>query len=208
MRFLRYVSIVLVGLSCAMAVSATGRGAGGNDALLSRLDSVLANHGRLVELKEGRIDSLRRTLGSARSDSERLKLTGRLYDEYLVYDSDSALHYASESKRLASLIAPEDYDLLTHWNLNEAFIYTVQGLLDRAMELLDRTDTDRLSQEVKSKYFEVLSHAYSMRSLYLRPNDVWKEDIGRAIQYRDSITAMAIGTQSQSSPTAVIESRY
>lgn len=191
MRFIRYVCIVFIwiGLSCGLAASASNRMADGNEALLSRLDSVLANHGKLVELKEARIDSLRRTLGRARSDSERLKLTDRLYDEYLVYDSDSALHYASESKRLASLMAPDDYDLLTHWNLNEAFIYTVQGLLDRAMELLDRTDTDRLSQEVKSKYFEVLSHAYSMRSLYLRPNDVWKEDVGRAIQYRDSITA-------------------
>ena len=189
MRFLRYVSIVLVGLSCALAVSATGHDAGSNEALLARLDSVLANHGRFVELKESRIDSLRRTLGSARSDSERLKLTGRLYDEYIVYDSDSALHYASESKRLASQIAPDDYDLFMKWNLNKAFVYTVQGLLDRAMELLNNTETDRLSQEVKSRYFEVLSHAYSMRSLYLKPNDVWKEDVDRAIQYRDSITA-------------------
>lgn len=136
-----------------------------------------------------RIDSLRHALAAASTEVERMKLTGRLYDEYLVYDSDSALHYAAESRKIVEAIAPCDYDLLTDWKLNEAFIYTVQGLYDRTMELLGDVDTRRLSREMRSKYFEALSYAYSMRSLYLHPNDIWKEDIKLANQYRDSIEA-------------------
>ncbi len=181
--------MILMGLSCALAASATHVAIERNEALLSRLDSALADHDRLVAMKEARIDSLRRALDGATSASERLELNGRLYDEYLVYDSDSALHYASESRKAVSVIAPGDYDQLTDWKLKEAFIHTVQGLYDRTMDLLSDVDASRLSREMRSKYYEALSYAYSMRSLYLHPNGLWMDDIKRANQYRDSIEA-------------------
>lgn len=189
MRFLRYICAISIGLSCAFAVSGNNRAIYANGNLLGRLDSVLATHDRLVERKEIRIDSLRHALNAATTEDERMSLSGRLYDEYLVYDSDSALHYAAASRKIATAVAPGNYDMLTEWKLNEAFLYTVQGLYDRTMGLLGDVDTRRLSREMRSKYFEALSYAYSMRSLYLHPNDMWKEDITRANQYRDSIEA-------------------
>lgn len=162
-----------------------------NEALLQQLDSIISNHPNLVKEKEIRIDGLRETLAKARTSSERLAFTSQLYDEYLVFDSDSALHYASETRKIIEHSMPEDYDLLTNWKLNEAFIYTVQGLFDTTMDLLKGIDSSRLGDEMKSKYFGSLSYIYSQRSVYLVSNQkMSREDLDMANQYRDSIQSM------------------
>lgn len=156
--------------------------------LLQQLDSIIANQRELVEQKEVRINGLRQTLSRAKGAAERLGLTKQLYDEYIVYDSDSALHYASETRRLIEKATPEDYDELTRWKLNEAFIYTVQGLFDDTIDLLEGIDSSKLSKEMRSMYFSSLSYIYSMRSVYMLPNEkMSKKDLAKANEYRDSI---------------------
>lgn len=162
-----------------------------NDALLQQLDSIIENHNNLVNEKEIRINGLRETLLKAKTNNERFGITRQLYDEYLVFDSDSALYYAAETRKNVERSRPEDYDLQTEWKLNEAFIFTVQGLYDSTMKLLDGIDHTRLSPEMQSKYFESLAYIYSMRSVYLNTNQrMSKEDLAKANQYRDSIQSM------------------
>ena len=162
-----------------------------NNALLQQLDSIIANYKNLVNEKEIRINGLRETLAKAKTNTEKAGLTRQLYDEYLVFDSDSALRYATETRKILEHSMPEDYDQLTQWKLNEAFIYTVQGLFDTTMDLLHGIDSSRLSDEMKSKYFESIAYIYSMRSVYLTTNQkMAKEDITIANQYRDSIKSM------------------
>lgn len=168
-----------------------------NDALLQQLDSIIDNHQNLVNEKEIRINGLRETLAKAKTNNERFGITRQLYDEYLVFDSDSALHYAIETRKIAERAMPEDYDLQTEWKLNEAFIYTVQGLFDTTMELLKGIDSSRLTDEMKSRYFGSLSYIYSQRSVYLATNQkMSKEDIAKANQYRDSIQSMNLAENS------------
>lgn len=164
-----------------------------NADLLEQLDSVISRHKTLVKEKEIRIDGLRKTLGNARTSGERLGLCRQLHEEYLVYDSDSALHYAGEARKIVERTMPDDYDLLTFWKLNEAFIYTVQGLFDTTKALLDGIDPSRLSQDMKSEYFSSLAYLYSLRSVYLQSNkDMWRIDVDKANEYRDSIQAVGL----------------
>lgn len=159
--------------------------------LLEQLDSIIANNKNLVNEKEIRINGLRETLKKAKTANERFGLTRQLYNEYLVFDSDSALHYATETRKNVERSMPENHDLLTDWKLNEAFIYTVQGLFDTTMELLNGIDSSKLSDEMKSKYFESIAYIYSMRSVYLNANqEMSRKDLEIANQYRDSIQAM------------------
>ncbi|MDE7430735.1 MAG: hypothetical protein K2N34_02295, partial [Lachnospiraceae bacterium] len=112
-------------------------------------------------------------------------------DEYLVYDSDSALYYASESRKLAENAFPDDYNLITNWKLNQAFIFTVQGLYDKTMALVENIETEKLDNETKGAYFGTLAYLYSMRSIYLNKNQkLWEEEIKKANQYRDSIQSL------------------
>ena len=198
LKFLPYILILLLAVSLGQSNSYARPSIDkDNDALLQQLDSIIANHQNLVNEKEIRINGLRETLTKAKTDNERFGITRQLYDEYLVFDSDSALHYATETRKIAERAMPEDYDLLTEWKLNEAFIYTVQGLFDTTMKLLQGIDSSRLSDEMKSRYFGSLSYIYSQRSVYLATNQkMSREDLAKANQYRDSIQAMNITANS------------
>ncbi len=159
-----------------------------NETLLSRLDSIIMGHENLVKEKEIRINGLRNTLAKTSNPNERLGLARQLYDEYLVFDSDSASLYASKARHLTERLYPNDDDRIAQWKLNEAFIYTVQGLHDTAMRLLDTIDSSKLSPEMKSSYFGALAYLHSMRAVYVQQNhDMWKTDITKANAYRDSI---------------------
>ncbi|MDE6547601.1 MAG: hypothetical protein K2L22_01255 [Muribaculaceae bacterium] len=182
------IAVIFCGLRDSYASSSTEKE---NNALLQQLDSIIANHQNLVKEKEIRINGLRETLNKAKTNSQRFGITRQLYDEYLVFDSDSALHYATETRKIIERSMPDDYDLLTEWKLNEAFLYTVQGLYDTTIELLNGIDSSRLSPQMKSSYFGSVAYLYSMRSVYLQSNKkMWNEDIAIANQYRDSIQAM------------------
>ncbi|MDE6379857.1 MAG: hypothetical protein K2L11_05235 [Muribaculaceae bacterium] len=162
-----------------------------NALLLQKLDSIIANQKDLVREKEIRISGLRQSLAKAKDSRERLGLSKQLYDEYIVFDSDSALFYASQCGRLTSKVMPDNYDEITLWKLNQAFIYTVQGLYDTTMELLKDIDSSRLGPEMKAQLFGSLAYIYSMRSVYMLPNqEMSKKDLKIANEYRDSIQAL------------------
>lgn len=159
--------------------------------MLVRLDSVIASNSRLVKEKDSRIAGLRDRFQKARSGAERLGAARQLYGEYIVYDSDSALYYASRARQLAEEVSPGDYNLNTDCKMDEAFIYVVLGLNDQAMELLGNVNTSLLSDDVKADYFELRGYAHSMRAIYLESNkNIWREDLNKANAYRDSIAAM------------------
>lgn len=192
MKSLHYLAILLgivfFGLSDIYASTSIEQE---NNGLLLQLDSIITNHQTLVKEKEIRINGLRNTLTEARNDADRLALCRQLYDEYLVFDSDSALHYASEARKIVANSIPEDYNTLAYWKLNEAFLLTVQGLYDATISLIRTIDPSKLNTETKAKYFESLSYLYSMRSIYLKANhDMWKDEVKKANEYRDSIRAL------------------
>ena len=187
-RLFTYILLLIIILCLPSEAKADNSPLVTNETLLSRLDSIIMGHENLVKEKEIRINGLRNTLAKTSNPNERLGLARQLYDEYLVFDSDSASLYASKARHLTERLHPADYDRIAQWKLNEAFIYTVQGLHDTAMRLLDTIDSSKLSPEMKSSYFGALAYLHSMRAVYVQQNhDMWKTDITKANAYRDSI---------------------
>ena len=88
-------------LGFSFKISAKNPALAENELLLQKLDSVISINENLMESKERRIDGLRHALSTLKADNEKLGVMSRLYDEYLVFDSDSALCYATECARLA-----------------------------------------------------------------------------------------------------------
>ncbi len=164
-----------------------------NERLLAQLDSIIANHDAVIKEKEIRIAGLRNSLNKANSDSRRMGIMRQLYDEYFVYDSDSALYYATESAALAARDGVADYNLATEWKLNEAFVLIAQGLYDQAMALLHGVNPGRLNPQIKSEFYSVMGFCYSMRALYMKSNKMqWNLDMAKANEYRDSLTALQL----------------
>ena len=68
--------------------------------LFSRLDSVLTNSEKYVLEKEDKIEELRKKQSMPLKQEEKLWLNKMLYDEYFVYNADSAMVYVNNSRRI------------------------------------------------------------------------------------------------------------
>lgn len=162
-----------------------------NEELLNRLDSIIAAHDSMVARKENRIEGLKRTLHTVESDRDRHGVVRQIFDEYHVYDSDSALRYATLGLELARRTSARDNNLLAEWKLRRSFIFVVQGLFDEAMVQLQEISREGLSDRMLCRYYQMMEYIYSMRSLYIQTNhDMCMNDIVQSNLYRDSIHAI------------------
>ncbi len=159
-----------------------------NESLLLHLDTIITNHHHYIERKENRIAALRGNLRGNPNDSERLSSARALYNEYIVYDSDSALHYARLSTELTKKIDEGDKNQMCLSLSNEAFIYAACGSFEDAAALLRSIKTDKLSKEAKYHYFKIADYVYSIQALFMR-NSTGKNEKSLAISnaYRDSV---------------------
>ncbi|MDE6310603.1 MAG: hypothetical protein K2L96_02145 [Muribaculaceae bacterium] len=184
---------IFIALLCTVyvpCVSAATKLSAENERLLMRLDSLVDNHETTVREKEIRLDVLRNALKKADSDARRLDLMSQLYEEYFVYDSDSAMYYASESAALAARGGVANYDTLAEWRIKEAFVDIAQGCYDKAMEILDSIDVPRLSPRIRAEFYSVKSFCFSMRALYMKSNKKrWNDEMAMANAYRDSLVS-------------------
>lgn len=180
--------IVSLILSALPAVASICDAIKKNESLLLHLDTIIANHHHYIEKKEKRIEALRNRLDDKSNDQERLSVARTLYNEYLVYDSDSALHYARLSTELTRKIAADDKDQMCRSVSNEAFIYAACGSFEDAAALLRSIKTHELSREAKYHYFTIADYVYSIQALFMK-NFTGKKEKNLAISnaYRDSV---------------------
>lgn len=188
-----FAFVVICQFDCASAARTSPLKA--NEDLLIRLDSIIAGHDAMVARKENRIEGLKNTLARVESDRDRHSVVRQIFDEYHVYDSDSAMRYATLGLELARRISPADNNLLAGWQLQRSFLFVVQGLFDEAMEQMQRVSPDGLSDRMRCRYYQMMEYIYSMRSLYIQSNkDMCRNDIVQSNLYRDSIHAIDVNT--------------
>lgn len=75
-----------------------------NSRLLRQLDSMIVNSAQLYEKKETRIELLKEHLSKATDNMSMLETYGSLYDEYFVFQFDSAFTYIDKKIALAAAI--------------------------------------------------------------------------------------------------------
>ena len=61
-------------------------------AALKELDQLLDNREEIYRMRESRIAELRRNLSEASNDYSRISIMQAIYNEYLIFDKDSALY--------------------------------------------------------------------------------------------------------------------
>lgn len=192
LRVLTIFSLFLLpGFFASAAEDATIRK---NRALLQRLDSIIANHEHIIKRKEQRIADLRSNLQGNLSAAERLAVSRRLYEEYLVYNSDSALWYAGETARLAELVEPGNSDLVMDCRLNQAFVYAALGFFDDATQIMKSINAADLSPALKPHYYRVADFVCSLQVIYMQNNDEKRlVTLAKTDAYRDSLQAFIPG---------------
>ena len=119
---------------------------------LAALDSVLDSADIYANEKEAHIDSLRQLIPFARNDRQLYDIYDSLFDEYEMWDSDSALFYAHRKELLAENLGTPL--LINDATADIASRYITSGMYLDALELISNTDrrTSSFFRQDPSRY--------------------------------------------------------
>lgn len=156
---------------------------------LVTLDSLISNQENLRKQKLVRINNLKRQLRDAYNVKEKLSLITSLLNEYKLFDSDSAITYASKLYNLAVNTKPVDDSLLSVALINNAYLQSIQGYHTKSQRLLSEVPASCLTNpELRIQYYKVKEYGCAMELVYSTNNKDKVDEIGHQLkQYRDSL---------------------
>lgn len=150
-------------------VSAAGQTIPGNiERMLESLDSLLLEKEAFVIAKEKRIEELGHMEKKVRTEEEQYWMNKLFYEEFMVYDSDSALIYIHKNLDIASRLNNPQW--IAQWKIEQSFILSATGLLKEALDALSEIKAEELSAYVKTDYYGQLMYLYSHYGQYSGDN--------------------------------------
>lgn len=184
----RHILLLLFALLSLSAAARSGYSPA-VESLLQRLDSVIANQDQYILAKQRKIADIKANRTKARNQEELYWYNKHLYDEYYVFDADSALKYAQAN--LDFVLANGNRQLEYEWHINKSFTLSVMGILNNAWEELQNINVTDLSDANKIKYYGQLAYLYSHLGQLSDHRIIGNEDydfISHA--YEDSISSI------------------
>lgn len=152
-----------------------------NQQLLTQLDSALKAKPAVAKAKHERIALLKNSLDRRNDPKVRLKAYNDIYQEYYVFNYDSAMLYVSKGLKLAKAVGENYY--IHHFTLQEARLLVVAGLFTEAMDILDSVNEATLEQNLKFDYYFTFYRLYINLSDYCKDNTYQPIYRKRATEY-------------------------
>ena len=149
--------------------------------LLDELDNAIAKRDQFFKEKEGRIEHLKDLVSHETEHRAILKTLDALYEEYYVFQFDSAMTYADRGIELATKYNDSHYTEL--FNIHKAEILAIGGLYVEAKEHLDRLDTLNIDQQMLFRYYITAFHIYSYWASYTHDTPYSTRYWGKAKEY-------------------------
>ena len=162
-----------------------------NDALLNCLDSVMNCVSQIHEQKQMNIDLVKRTIPQhSNRPEELLDIYHRLYDEYYVFQQDSAMLYINKQISLAESIGNKYHR--DFGRLRKAELLAIGGLYAEAIDLIKSIDESNLDPRLSFKYNNAYFRIYQYWAAYCNDQeygpkyiDVAKDYLRKAIGFLD-----------------------
>ena len=156
------------------------------DSLLRELKSELAKKNRYDNKKEVRIQALKlsATKIPANQLQELYSIYTKLYEEYKVYQFDSAYIYNQKIERISKTL--NDKSKYYDSKIKQGFILLSAGMFKECFECLNQIDTKFLTDSVKIEYYSLKSRSYSDLADYNNNINFTPYDNALAIKYLDS----------------------
>lgn len=133
--------------------------------LLTRLDSVLACSDKYVAEKEAKIEELRKRQSVNLKPEEKLWLNKMFYDEFYVYNADSAMVYVNENINISRELGRKDWE--QEWLLNKVFLLSATGLLGEAEDVIKGMNIENLNKDLMFQYYDSKIYLYSHLGQYI-----------------------------------------
>lgn len=132
--------------------------------LLVRLDSLIAQKNTFAMLKEAKIAQLHKLQKDVRTLEERYWLNENLYDEYCVYNADSAMNYVVDNLNI--VYKQNDKYRQMEWKIKKSFLLAATGLLKEALDELRGVSGGSLPKELLVDYYGQMLYLYSHFNQY------------------------------------------
>jgi len=164
---------------------------GKTDSLLAVLKVELSKKKIYDGQKELRIKNLKTKLAEiSQSDfNAQYDICGRLYEEYKVYQFDSAYVY---TQKLISISKHTNNSVhLNESKIKVGFLLLSAGMFKETFDCLNQVDTHLLGNDSKLDYYSIKSRAYSDLSDYNNDKNYTPVDKAEAYKYMDSAIAIS-----------------
>ncbi|MGZ3871336.1 MAG: DUF6377 domain-containing protein [Mucilaginibacter sp.] len=160
------------------------------DSILNVLKKELARKNIYDDQKIARIKKLKETLHSTSKTDYNLQynLCSKLYEEYKVYQFDSAYVYTQKLLNISKLTnnASRQHDS----RIKLGFILLSSGMFKETFDCLNQIDARLLNDTSRLEYYTIKTRAYSDLSEYNSDNNYALFDKKEAIKYADSAIAL------------------
>ena len=142
---LRYIAIIILFIATATSSMADTTGE-----LIQRIDSIIDNITQIYGKKQARIDFYKSMAHKSPKPETLLSAYDKLYEEYFVFQFDSAMVYADKAITLADRIGDKFHH--DKCRIEKASLLGVGGLYGEAVALLDEIDSTHLDNELRFDY--------------------------------------------------------
>lgn len=171
--------------------------------LLGQLDRIVENNVAYENLRLEKIESLR-TRMHASSDDLTEYYCDSLFDLYYGFQSDSALYYAKKGLEMSILHGNEA--LCVTATVNRAKIYQMTGNYHACINLLNRIDRTRLSEDQLLNMLSIYNGVYDALTYTAIDDEMQNHYRSIAISYKDSMLVIDPGNVFVKSDRLMIDS--
>ncbi|MDD7461825.1 MAG: DUF6377 domain-containing protein [Prevotellaceae bacterium] len=178
-------------LLIAVLISFFANVSSSNEQLLQQLDSILVNRENYTKEKLHKIDFLKKRLMNERDVQEQMKLCRDLYDEYYVFNFDSAQVYVNKGLELA--IKSQNHYYIALNTILRSELLAIGGLYSEAAKNLDVLQAEKMDSTLLLKYYTTYFSLYSYWASYCNNEDFSPsyralaiENLRKAIPYLSS----------------------
>ncbi|MEY8685470.1 DUF6377 domain-containing protein [Bacteroides sp. AN502(2024)] len=159
-----------------------------NEVVLRRLDDIISRKEVFQIEKEKTIDALKVQLAHSVTFADKYRLYGSLFDVYLHYQADSALHYINKRQQiLPQLNCPE---LANEIVIDRVTALGVMGMYIEAMEELKKINSEKLDKQTLLAYYQTYRACYGWLADYTTNKEEKKKYLEKTDLYRDSIISV------------------
>ena len=122
-----------------------------NEDLLTELDQLIVVKDIYSQQREKNIARFKQQLYHSTDNSEKYALSSALFNEYLHYQADSALHYVDLKQHYLPMI--NRLELQNEIYINRAEVLGVMGMYNEALAELQRVDLSQLDDRLMGYYY-------------------------------------------------------
>ena len=159
------------------------------DTLLVKLDRAIAQRAEYAQIKEEKIDNLKHLFQNTDDREAKFNLLGQIFEQYLPYNTDSALSYTQKRIVLAQEMAEVQYIAESKTNL--AAIKNNAGMYSEALAILNSIKPSFLSNELQLYRYKIYRAIYGSMQDYAIANQERQIYLNMTNSYRDSIILLA-----------------